>query len=118
MSTFPVTSFRTALIAATLTLAACTHAPVDTASSNAIEGRVSAIDTSPWAYDGSGVLTVDAGTRSVRVSLPARWNLCKGRGLDTAGDLKIGDRVRVVGVAGDDGTVDACSDARYSIQKL
>ena len=109
---------RFAVAASALTLAACSHAPVDAAASNAIEGRVTAIDTSPWAYDGSGVLTVDAGTRSVRVSLPARWNLCKGRGLDTAGDLKVGDRVRVVGRAGDDGTVDACSDANYSIQKL
>ncbi|AXK72776.1 hypothetical protein DWG18_11130 [Lysobacter sp. TY2-98] len=97
---------------------ACAHAPGATSSGNAIEGRVTALDTAPWAYDGSGTLTVDAGTRTVRVSLPARWNLCKGRGLDRVGDLKVGDRVRVTGTAGDDGTVDACSDPNGSIEKL
>ncbi|MGY4515095.1 hypothetical protein [Lysobacter sp. HA18] len=103
---------------AALSLAACAHVATPASSPNAIEGRVTAIDTAPWAYDGSGTLTVDAGTRSVRVSLPARWNLCKGRGLGTAGELKVGDRVRITGIAGDDGSVDACSDANGSIQRL
>ncbi|WP_407910335.1 hypothetical protein [Lysobacter claricitrinus] len=98
---------------------ACAHAPASNATTgNAIEGRVTAIDTAPWAYDGSGVLTVDTANGSIRVALPARWNLCKGRGLDTAGNLKVGDRVRVTGTAGGDGTVDACTAPTGSIERL
>lgn len=107
----------TALLApALLWLAACAH--VQPATPPTLEGRVTAIDTAPWAYDGSGVLTVDTGARTVRVSLPARWNLCKGRGLDAAGTLRVGDRVRVTGIAGTDGTLDACTDASGSIERL
>lgn len=103
-------------VALPLLLAGCAHAP---AADGGIEGRVVSIDTAPWAYDGSGTLVVvDAGGRTVRVALPARWNLCKGRGLDTAGDLRPGDRVRVTGRAGADGTVDACTDPSGSIERL
>lgn len=103
-----------ALLTATL-LAGCAHAP---AAGGAIEGRVVSIDTAPWAYDGSGTLVVDAGTRTLRVALPARWNLCKGHGLDSAGTLKPGDRVRVTGAVDADGNVDACTDASAGITRL
>lgn len=99
-----------------LLLGACAHAP--SGGGGALEGRVLSIDTAPWAYDGSGVLVVDAGGRTLRVALPARWNLCKGRGLDEAGTLKPGDRVRVRGTVAADGSIDACSDAASSIERL
>ena len=101
-----------------LLLASCAHVAADAPSTRTVEGRVVAIDTAPWAFDGSGVLTVDTGRGVVRVALPARWNLCSGRGLDAAGELKAGDRVRVTGTAGNDGTVDACTPPDGLLQRL
>lgn len=100
-----------------LLLAACAHAP-SSSGPTTFEGQVVSVDTAPWAYDGSGTLVVDTGTKTRRVALPARWNLCKGHGLDTAGQLKAGDRVRVTGTLGADGSVDACSEAFASIERL
>jgi len=64
-----------------------------------IEGRVVAVDTDPWAYDGNAVVTVDTGAGRVAMQLPARWNLCKARPLGDIQTLKPGDRVQAIGTA-------------------
>jgi len=114
---FRSTSLRIAATVASLAVAACAHAPA-TSDAGRIEGRVVALDTAPWAFDGNGTLSVDTGARTVRVALPARWNLCKGHGLDTVGMLKVGDRVRVSGRTTEDGTLDACTEPSGSIERL
>lgn len=65
-----------------------------------IEGSVVSVDTAPWAYDGNAVVTVaSASAGTVRVQLPARWNLCKAAPPDDLQALKAGDRVQAIGEA-------------------
>lgn len=83
------------------------------------DGRVASIDTAPWAYDGNAIVVVDSAVHgAVKVQLPARYNLCRGRGIDTAASLKPGDRVRVAGTATDPDTLTVCEGAAHRIERI
>jgi hypothetical protein len=84
----------------------------------AFDGRVTGIDTAPWAYDGNAVVVVDvAPSRTVRVQLPARWNLCKAPSVDTQ-SLKAGDRVHVVATAYEADSVTVCERAEHRLVRV
>jgi len=99
---------RLLLFAAVLLAAGCARTPASSPDPLApgdreIEGVVTAVDLSPMAYDGDGVVTVQAGPGDpVLVRIPARQGLCAAsfEGLD---GLQVGDRVAVRGAAGEDG---------------
>ena len=105
-------------------LSACATAPAQTSSppggeQAAFEGRIVSIDTNPWAYDGNAVVTVathDSGT--VRVQLPARWNLCKAEPLGDVQALKPTDRVHIAGTLTEAGTVVVCEQPQHHLRKV
>lgn len=83
------------------------------------EGRLDAIDTSPWTYDGNARLVVDTVAHGdVVVELPARWNLCKAAGIGDAGAFAVGERVQVAGTVSPDRTVVVCEHAQHRIERL
>jgi hypothetical protein len=113
-----------ALALATLVLAGCgtagPTAPVlATGAEVEFEGRLEAVDTAPWAYDGNARLVVETTAHGdVAVELPARWNLCKATGIGDAGSFTVGDRVRVVGTVTAPGTVTVCEQATHRVARL
>jgi len=112
-------SAATALL---LALAACvttTHSGTAlTAGTQAsIEGRVSSIDTAPWAYDGNAVIGVATNAHGVvAVHLPARWNLCRAPAVDVEG-LAIGDEVHATGSVGARGELVVCERPEHGLHK-
>jgi hypothetical protein len=119
---------RVALIVAMLAMSACATAPPATASSAAarvvgqqatIEGAVVSVDTAPWAYDGNAVVTVSTtGAGTVRVQLPARWNLCKAQPPGDVQALKPGDRVQAIGTVTAPGTLVVCEQPQHVLRKV
>jgi hypothetical protein len=119
---------RVALIVAMLAMSACATAPPATASSAAarvvgqqatIEGAVVSVDTAPWAYDGNAVVTVSTtGAGTVRVQLPARWNLCKAQPPGDVQALKPGDRVRAIGTVAAPDTLVVCEQPQHTLRKV
>jgi acid phosphatase class B len=119
---------RVAMIAAMLAMSACATAPPPTASSATarvvgqqatIEGDVVSVDTAPWAYDGNAVVTVSttsAGT--VRVQLPARWNLCKAQPPGDVQALKPRDRVQAIGTVTAPDTLVVCEQPQHTLRKV
>jgi hypothetical protein len=102
-----------------LSLAACASAPGDASSPGdpvEVTGVIAAIDTRPWAYDGNAVVEVDveATGRRLAVQLPARWNLCAAPPVDVD-TLSPGQRVRVVGEAGQGNELVVCQDASHRL---
>jgi hypothetical protein len=84
----------------------------------AFDGRVTSIDTAPWAYDGNAVVVISVEpSRVVRVQLPARWNLCKAPSVDTH-SLEAGDRVHVVATAYETDSVTVCERAEHRRQRI
>lgn len=83
-----------------------------------IEGRITAIDLTPWTFDGNAVIQVKSdGNGPVSVQLPARWNLCKAQPVNT-NVLAVGRRVRVVGTVGQAGEMGVCERAEHRLQLL
>ncbi|MEP6906373.1 MAG: hypothetical protein ABI858_00085 [Pseudoxanthomonas sp.] len=118
----PPTTRRTTLAALLITLSACATTPANTewvvGQQATIEGRVLAVDTAPWAYDGNAILsiaTTDAGT--VRTQLPARWNLCKAQPLPDLQALKPGDRVQAIGTVNAPGEIVICAQPEHFLRK-
>jgi acid phosphatase class B len=119
---------RVAMIAAMLAMSACATAPPPTASSTTarvvgqqatIEGAVVSVDTAPWAYDGNAVVTVSTtGAGTVRVQLPARWNLCKAQPPGDVQALKPGDRVRAIGTVAAPDTLVVCEQPQHTLRKV
>lgn len=113
-------SAATALL---LALAACvmtTHSGTAlTADSQAsIQGRVTSIDTAPWAYDGNAVVGVATNAHGVvAVHLPARWNLCRAPAVDVEA-LAIGDDVRATGSVGAEGELVVCERPEHGLRKV
>lgn len=105
-----------------LALAACvttTHSgaalTADTQAS--IEGRITSIDTAPWAYDGNAVVGVATRAHGVvSVHLPARWNLCRAPAVDVQA-LAIGDDVRATGSVGAEGELVVCERPEHGLRK-
>ena len=126
--THSVPSPRVAMIAAMLAMSACAAAPSATAppatalvvgQQATIEGDVVSVDTAPWAYDGNAVVTVSttsAGT--VRVQLPARWNLCKAQPPGDVQALKPRDRVQAIGTVTAPDTLVVCEQPQHTLRKV
>ena len=82
-----------------------------------IAGRVVAIDTDPWAYDGNAIVQVATDAHGiVQVHLPARWNLCAAPPLDVAA-LAVGDDVRASGTTGHEGELVVCGAATHFLRE-
>ena len=82
-----------------------------------ISGRVVAIDTDPWAYDGNAVIQVATDAHGiVQVHLPARWNLCAAPPVAVEA-LAIGDGVRASGTAGAEGELAVCTRATHFLRE-
>jgi hypothetical protein len=112
-----------AVAAALIALSACAAAPTRSAlvvgQQAAIEGEVVRVDTDPWAYDGNAVITIStAGTDTINVQLPARWNLCKAPPPDNVQALKPGDRVQVVGTVTAPGELVVCEQSEHLLRKM
>ena len=83
-----------------------------------IEGRLTSIDTAPWAYDGNAVLAVATQAHGiVAVHLPARWNLCLAPAVDVQA-LAIGDDVRATGSVGAEGELVVCERAEHGVREV
>ena len=119
---------RVAMIAAMLAMSACATAPPPTAPSATalvvgqqatIEGDVVSVDTAPWAYDGNAVVTVSTtGAGTVRVQLPARWNLCKAQPLGDVQALQPRDRVQAIGTVTAPDTLVVCEQPQHTLRKV
>ncbi len=112
-----------AAAAALVALSACATAPTGAAFANGqqatIEGEVIQVDTDPWAYDGNAVVTVSTvGAGTVRVQLPARWNLCKAPAPGDVQALKPGDRVQAIGTATAPGELVVCEQPQHRLRKV
>ena len=84
-----------------------------------IEGAVVGVDTAPWTYDGNAVVTVATTTSgTVKVQLPARWNLCKAQPHQGIQELKPRDRVRAVGTVADDNSLVVCAQPQHLLRKI
>lgn len=82
-----------------------------------ISGRVVAVDTAPWAYDGNAVIQVATDAHGiVQVQLPARWNLCAAPAVDVEA-LAIGDDVRAAGTAGDGNALVVCTRPTHFLRE-
>lgn len=107
-----------------LLLAACASAPpADVAwrpgSDVEFTGRITAVDTAPWAYDGSARIAIASDAHgAVDVELPARWNLCKAPSIEAAVKLPVGTRVQVVARALDADTAVVCESATHAVRAL
>ncbi|MEO8365750.1 MAG: hypothetical protein ABI538_06030 [Pseudoxanthomonas sp.] len=123
-STGAMSPVRLAILVATITvLSACTTTSTGGArvvgQQATMEGKVVSVDMNPWAYDGNAVVTIsnaDAGT--VRVQLPARWNLCKAPPLGDVRALKPGDRVQVIGTVSAPGELVVCAQPQHRLRKI
>lgn len=109
---------------ALLLLSGCTtpgpaSAVAPVGSEIAFEGRLTHIDTTPWAYDGNARLLVESESHGrLAVELPARWNLCRAQPFGDIGRYAAGDRVRVTGTVTDVGTVTVCAQPTHSLARL
>jgi len=83
-----------------------------------IEGKVVAVDTDPWAYDGNAIVTVATDAGRVAVQLPARWNLCKAPPPGDVQALKPGDRVQAVGTSTAPGELVVCEQPQHLLRKM
>jgi hypothetical protein len=110
------------VLAAVALLSACTSTPATTGlvdgQQATLTGDVVAVDTAPWAYDGHAVVTVATATAgTVKVQLPARWNLCKAPPPDDVQALQPGDRVEVVGAVTGPGELVVCERPQHRLRK-
>ena len=117
----------TVIAAALAALSACATAPGSPSVTGALavgqqatlEGDVVSVDTDPWAYDGNAVVTVSTATAgTVKVQLPARWNLCKAQPLEDLQALQPRDRVEVVGTVSAPGEVVVCEQPQHRLRKV
>jgi hypothetical protein len=110
-------------VALLLPLAACvmttrSGAALTAGTEASIAGRVSSIDTAPWAYDGNAVIGVATNAHGVvAVHLPARWNLCRAPAVDMQA-LAIGDDVRATGSVGARGELVVCERPEHRLRKV
>ncbi|QNP41693.1 hypothetical protein [Lysobacter solisilvae (ex Woo and Kim 2020)] len=115
----PARGLLLALVAAAL--AACATAPAGALVDGRealLEGTVTAVDTTPWTYDGNAVVTVTTANGTVRVQLPARWNLCKAPPPDDVQALQPGDRVHAAGTAIGADSVVVCAQPQHHLRRL
>ncbi len=112
------------LLAMLAALSACTTmqapgAALVAGQEASIEGDVISVDTAPWAYDGNAVVTVASATSgTVKVQLPARWNLCKAQPHAGIQEFKPGNRVCAVGTVADDNSLVVCAQPQHQLRKI
>lgn len=118
-------SFRLACLVPVLALAACASSGAPAAGAwragddVTFAGRITAIDTDPWAYDGNARIDVASDAHGpVAVELPARWNLCKAPSVEAAVRLPVGTRVQVTARAGEGRAVVVCESATHAVRAL
>lgn len=112
---------RIVLVLLTVALAGCVQRQLIDSSLGpgevAVTGKLVAIDTAPWAYDGNAVVQVAVpGHGIVPVHLPARWNLCAAPPVDVEA-LSVGDDVRVTGTA-EGGAVTVCAGPSHGVVRV
>lgn len=79
-----------------------------------VEGRVTAVDLEPLAYDGDGRILVELdGGGTATVLVPARSNMCQARGIGSYGDARVDDRIEVRGAVVRGGVLPCASAAHY-----
>lgn len=84
-----------------------------------VEGRVVAVDTAPWAYDGNATVKLDSASHgAVELQFPARWNLCRAGAIGDLQTLAVGTRVRATGTVNAPRTLTVCEDATHGLQRL
>lgn len=115
---FLLASCACALLAA----ASCTHSPASAGLVQGqdieLRGRITSVDTSPWAYDGDGLAQVATeGHGAVTLHVPARTNLCRARGLGLFDQLRPGDRVRATGTVTGNAEVTVCVDPSQRLER-
>lgn len=102
-------------------LGACSTSPAGAAlvvgQQASIEGKVVKVDTTPWTYDGSAVVTVATAAGDVNVQLPARWNLCKAPPPDDVAALKAGDLVQATGEVTGSNEMVVCALPEHRLQR-
>jgi hypothetical protein len=102
-------------------LGACSTSPTGTAlvvgQQASIEGKVVKVDTTPWTYDGSAVVTVATAAGDVNVQLPARWSLCKAPPPDDVASLKAGDGVQATGEVTGSNEMVVCALPEHRLQR-
>lgn len=116
-------AFLLAPLVALVELAGCASMPsapiLAVGRDLAFTGTVVTADFAPWAFDGSAVVTVDAGPLGrIAVSLPARYNLCKASGIGSASTLAAGMKVDIVGRVTAPAQVSVCESASHHITRL
>ncbi|GAB2508403.1 hypothetical protein GCM10027188_09300 [Lysobacter humi (ex Lee et al. 2017)] len=95
-----------------------TPAPAPRSAELHFEGRVTAVDMTPWTYDGNAVIRVASdASGTIAVELPARWNLCRAQAVESPETLQ-GRRVRVVARATEPGRAVLCESAEHRIERL
>jgi len=110
-------SIFVAAIAGCATTASSTK-PLTAGGEASIEGKITAIDTTPWAFDGNAVIQLEIDDNGlVSVQLPARWNLCKAPAIDVEA-LAVGRRARAVGSVGGAGEIVVCERVEHRLQVL
>ncbi|TDK21505.1 hypothetical protein E2F46_14820 [Luteimonas aestuarii] len=119
MTRSPRLALAATALCAVLVVAACANTPDDASAPGGridVTGVIASIDTQPWMYDGNAVVEVDveAPRRRMAVQLPARWNLCVAEPVDVEA-LSVGQRVRVVGNAGNRREIVVCQDASHRL---
>ena len=112
---------QAAVLVVALAAAGCASAPPTSAltsgSQATLEGVIASIDTKPWTYDGSAVITLATPSGNVDVHLPARWNLCKAPPPEDVQALKAGDRVRATGTVSEPHTLVVCEHAGHGLHR-
>ena len=102
-------------------LGACSTSPTATAlvvgQQATLEGKVVKVDTTPWTYDGSAVVTSATSAGDVNVQLPARWNLCKAPPPDDVASLKAGDVVQAIGEVTGSNEMVVCALPEHRLQR-
>ncbi|GHA79522.1 hypothetical protein [Cognatilysobacter bugurensis] len=88
-------------------------------SNATVEGRVIAVDTAPWAYDGNATVKLDSAAHgTVELQFPARWNLCRAQAIGDLQTLAVGTRVRATGKVNAPRTMTVCEDPSHGLQRL
>ena len=96
-----------------------TSAMLPQGSNATVEGRVTAVDTAPWAYDGNATVALDSAAHdTIELQFPARWNLCRAGEIGDLQTLAVGTHVRASGTVTAPRTLTVCEDASHGLQRL
>ena len=84
-----------------------------------LEGRVTAIDSTPMFVDGDGLIFVQSEVYGdVTIHIPARERLCQARGLDAFSSISAGDNIKALGRATGSRALTVCVDEMHFLERL